>query len=82
MYICEHWSCDGPAASDAPVCLSHDAQFEQGALDDCPSCDQLKEREFSFCGDCEPVASTGKLLEYDPDDYWGDEYNWLKGDSW
>ena len=81
VYTCEYWSCDDPAAIDSPVCLSHEYQFERENWDDCPSCNQLKEVEFSLCGDCDPVLSSETLLEYGTGEYWGGSYDRAEGDN-
>lgn len=81
MYLCEHWACNETAAIDSPVCVSHESQFEHEILDDCPSCDQLKESEFTFCGDCDP-KSYGPVLDYSAIGYWNDEYDWVERKGW
>lgn len=82
MYECEHWSCDANSGEKSTVCLNHSEQFARGQLDFCPGCDLLKEKEFTFCGDCDIRATPGGLLDFD--DFLKREIRdpWLETEEW
>jgi hypothetical protein len=82
MYECEHWACNSQSGDDSPVCIDHAEQFADGQLDDCPSCDMLKEAEFTLCGDCDLRGSPAGLLDFDDFIKREDQEDWYYYDEW
>ncbi len=69
MYQCEFWSCVDEVADMSPLCIDHTVLLDNDELDECASCEQYKESEFTLCGNCESLIQYGNLLDFNTDDY-------------
>ncbi len=49
---CLFWDCNVPIRADHFLCINHFRGFEDGLVDECPSCNRAKSSEYGLCLEC------------------------------
>ena len=55
---CRFWSCHERIRREHHYCLYHYRPYQQGGVDDCPSCGRAKNIKYKMCLDCEQTGSS------------------------
>ena len=50
---CEFWSCREEVRDDHFLCRDHYSRFQEGSIDQCPSCGRYKDAQYETCLECD-----------------------------